>query len=80
MIEMVDFSGILLGLLGDVVLILISVGLTFWSARAWSIERPELGARIIRLAMIVNILLILVLGGLGGGLVILRTLWTIGYF
>ncbi len=77
---MVDFTGLLLGVLGASTLILISVVLTFWSARAWSVEQPALGERIIRLAMVVSILLILVFGGMGIGLIILRTLWTVNYF
>ena len=79
-IQMVDFQGILLAVLGACVLSLISVVLTFWLARAWASEQPELGNRIIRLALIVSISLIVVFGGLAGGLVILRTLWTIGFF
>ena len=79
-IQMVDFQGILLAVLGACVLSLISVVLTFWLARAWANEQPELGNRIIRLALVVSISLIVVFGGLAGGLVILRTLWTIGFF
>ena len=79
-IQMVDFQGILLAVLGACVLSLISVALTFWLARAWANEQPELGNRIIRLALVVSISLIVVFGGLAGGLVILRTLWTIGFF
>lgn len=78
--RMVNFSELLLALLGASILILISIALTFWLAHAWSIEQPSLGERIIRLAMVVSILLILVFGGLGGGIIVLRTLWTIGYF
>jgi hypothetical protein len=77
---MVDFTELLLGILGASILILISVALTFWLAHAWSIEQPPLGEQIVRLALIVSILLILVFGGMGGGLIVLRTLWTIGYF
>ena len=62
---MVDFTGLLLGVLGASVLILISVALTFWLAHTWSIEQPALGKQIIRLAMLVSILLILVFGGMG---------------
>jgi hypothetical protein len=80
MIQMVDFSGILLAILGACVLSLVSVALTFWLARAWASEQPELGDRIIRLALAVSISLIVVFGGLAGGLIILRTLWTIGFF
>ena len=79
-IQMVDFSGILVAVLGACVLSLISVVLTFWLARAWVSERPELGERIVHLALIVSISLIIVFGGLAGGLIVLRTLWTIGFF
>ena len=79
-IQMVDFSGLLLAILGACVLSLVSVALTFWLARAWASEQPELGNRIIRLALAVSISLIVVFGGLAGGLIILRTLWTIGFF
>lgn len=79
-IQMVDFQGILLAILGACVLSLVSVALTFWLARTWANEQPELGDRIIRLALAVSISLIVVFGGLGGGLIILRTLWTIGFF
>ena len=79
-IQMVDFQGILLAVLGACVLSLISVVLTFWLARTWASEQPELGNRITRLALAVSISLIVVFGGLAGGLVILRTLWTIGFF
>ncbi len=79
-IQMVDFSGMLLAVLGACVLSLGSVALTFWLARAWASEHPELGDRIIRLALVVSISLIVVFGGLAGGLIILRTLWTIGFF
>ncbi|MCY3739659.1 MAG: hypothetical protein OXH00_01425 [Candidatus Poribacteria bacterium] len=79
-IQMVDFQGILLSVLGACILSLVSVALTFWLARAWAIEQPELGNRIIRLALAVSISLIVVFGGLAGGLIILRTLWTIGFF
>ncbi|MCZ6678473.1 MAG: hypothetical protein O7E52_14640 [Candidatus Poribacteria bacterium] len=78
--RMVDFSELLLAGLGASILILISVALTFWLAYAWSVEQPALGEKIIRLAMIVSILQILVFGGMGGGLIVLRTLWTIGVF
>ena len=77
---MVDFHGMLLAVLGACILSLVSVVLTFWLARAWANERPELGERIIRLALVVSIGLIVVFGGLAGGLVVLRTLWTIGFF
>lgn len=79
-IQMVDFSGILVAVLGACTLSLVSIVLTFWLARAWAIEQPELGDRIIRLALIVSIVFIIVCGGLAGGLIILRTLWTIGFF
>ena len=78
--QMVDFSGILVAVLAACLLSLISVVLTFAFARAWVNERPELGERIVRLALIVSISLIVVFGGLAGGLVVLRTLWTIGFF
>ena len=78
--QMVDFSGILLAVLGACLLSLSSVVLTFVLARAWAREQPELGERIVRLALIVSIGFIIVFGGLAGGLVVLRTLWTIGYF
>lgn len=78
--QMVDFSGLLLAVLGACVLSLVSVALTFWLARTWASEHPELGDRIIRLALVVSISLIVVFGGLAGGLIILRTLWTIGFF
>jgi len=77
---MVDFSGILLAVLGACVLGLTSVALIFWLARAWATEQPELSDRIIRLALMVSISFIVVFGALAGGLIILRTLWTIGYF
>ena len=79
-IQMVDFPGMLLAVLGACFLSLVSVVLTFWLARAWANEQPELGERIIRLALVVSISLIVVFGGLASGLIILRTLWTIGFF
>ena len=79
-IQMVDFEGMLLAVLGACILSLVSVVLTFWLARAWANEQPELGERIIRLALVVSISLIVVFGGLASGLIILRTLWTIGFF
>lgn len=79
-IQMVDFQGILLAVLGACVLSLVGVALTFWLARAWTSEQPELGDQIIRLALAVSISLIIVFGGLAGGLIVLRTLWTIGFF
>ena len=79
-IQMVDFSGMLLSVLGACVLSLISVALIFWLARAWVNEQPELGAQIIRLALAVSISFIVVFGGVAGGLIVLRTLWTIGFF
>lgn len=78
--QMVDFSGILLAVLGACLLSLISVVLTFVLARAWASEQPQLGERIVRLALIVSIAFITVFGGLAGGLIVLRTLWTIGFF
>ena len=78
--QMVDFSGILIAVLGACLLSLVSVVLTLWLARAWINERPELGDRIVHLALIVSVSFILVFGGLAGGLVVLRTLWTIGFF
>ena len=78
--QMVDFSGILVAVLGACVLSLISIVLIFWLGRAWASEQPELGDRIIRLTLIVSISFIVVCGGLAGGLIILRTLWTIGFF
>lgn len=78
--QMVDFSGILLAVLGACLLSLISVVLTFVLARAWASEQPQLGERIVRLALIVSIVFIIVFGGLAGGLIVLRTLWTIGFF
>lgn len=78
--QMVDFSGILLAVLGACLLSLISVVLTFGLARAWASEQPQLGERIVRLALIVSIAFIIVFGGLAGGLIVLRTLWTIGFF
>lgn len=79
-IQMVDFPGMLVAVLGACLLSLVSVVLTFWLARAWVHERPELGERIVQFALIVSISLIVVFGGLAGGLIILRTLWTIGFF
>ncbi len=78
--QMVDFSGILVAVLGACLLSLVSVSLTFWLARAWINEQPKLGERIIRLALAVSISFIVVFGGLAGGLIVLRTLWTIGFF
>ena len=78
--KMVDFSGILLTVLGTAILMLVSIALTLWSARVWAIEQPELGEKIVLLATAVCITLIVVFGSLAGGMVILRTLWTIGYF
>ena len=78
--QMVDFSGILVAVLSACLLSLVSVALTFWLARAWISEQPELGERIIRLALVVSIGFIVIFGGLAGGLIVLRTLWTIGFF
>ena len=78
--QLVDFSGILVAVLGACVLSLVSVVLTFWLARAWINERPELGERIVHLALMVSVSFIIVFGGLAGGLIVLRFLWTIGFF
>ncbi len=78
--EMVDFSGILIVLLGASVFILTSVVLTFFLARGWVKEQPEHAKHIFRLALIINLTLIVIFGGLAGGAIILRTLWTIGFF
>jgi TRAP-type C4-dicarboxylate transport system permease small subunit len=78
--QMVDFKGILLAFLGAAILSLISVVLIFNLARAWVKEQPELSERIFRHALIINLSLIIIFGGLAGGIIILRTLWTIGYF
>ena len=78
--QLVDFSGILVAVLGACLLSLVSVVLTFWLARAWINERPELGERIVHLALIVSVSFIIVFGGLAGGLIVLRFLWTIGFF
>ena len=77
---MIDFAGILLGVLGASILILLSIALTFWLAHAWSVDQPALGEQIIRLALLVSVLLIFVFGGMGIGLIVLRTLWTVNYF
>lgn len=79
-IQMVDFSGMLVAVLGACLLSLISIVLIFWLARAWISEQPELGERIVRLALVISISFIVVFGGLAGGLIVLRTLWTIGFF
>ena len=78
--QIVDFSGILVAVLGACLLSLVSVALTFWLARAWINEQPKLGEQILRLALAVSISFIVVFGGLAGGLIVLRTLWTIGFF
>lgn len=78
--QMVDFSGLLLSVLGACVLSLTSVLLTLWVARAWVQEQPALGDRIVRLALAISLGFIIVFGGLAGGLIVLRTLWTIGFF
>ena len=78
--EMVDFSGILLAFMGAAVLNLIGVVITFNLARAWVKEQPEFAEDIFRFAKIISILLIIIIGGLAGGIIVLRTLWTIGYF
>ncbi len=79
-LKMIDFQGILLSFLGAVVLCLISVLLTFNLARAWVKEQPEFAERIFRFALIINIGLLVVVGGLAGVGIILRFLWTIGFF
>ena len=79
-LQMVDFSGILLAVLGACLLSVAGVALTLWFARLWAAQRPELGEQIIRLALWVSISFIFVFGGLAGGLIVLRTLWTIGFF
>lgn len=78
--EMVDFNGIFLAFMGAAVLNLISVVLTFNLARAWVKEQPEFAESIFRFAKIISITLIIIIGGLAGGIIVLRTLWTIGYF
>ena len=78
--QMVDFSGILVAVLSLCILSLVSILLTFWLARAWGREQPELAERILRLTLTISISFILVFGGLAGGLIVLRTLWTIGFF
>ena len=78
--QIVDFSGILVAVLGACLLSLVSVVLTFYLARAWINEQPKLGEQILRLALAVSISFIVVFGGLAGGLIVLRTLWTIGFF
>ena len=78
--EMVDFSGIFLAFMGAAVLNLIGVVLTFNLARSWVKEQPEFAGDIFRFAKIISILLIIIIGGLAGGIIVLRTLWTIGYF
>ena len=78
--EMVDFHGILLAFMGASVLNLISVVLTFHLARAWVKEQPEFSEDIFRYARIISITLIIIIGGSAGGIIVLRTLWTIGFF
>ncbi len=78
--EMVDFQGILLSVLATALLSLITIVLSFTLARAWIKEQPELADRIFRFTLIITLSFIIVLGGLSGGVIILRTLWTIGYF
>ncbi len=78
--EMVDFNGIFLAFMGAAVLNLISVVLTFGLARAWVKEQPEFAENIFRFAKTISITLIIIIGGLAGGIIVLRTLWTIGYF
>ena len=78
--EMVDFNGIFLAFMGAAVLNLISIGLTFNLARAWVNEKPEFATSIFRLTLIISITFIIIIGGLAGGIIVLRTLWTIGAF
>lgn len=78
--EMVDFQGILIAVLGTTLLSLITIVLSFTLARAWIKEQPELADQIFRFTRIITLCFIIVLGGLSGGVIILRTLWTIGYF
>lgn len=79
-LEMIDFQGILLSFLGAVVLCLISVLLTVNLARAWIKEQPEFAERIFLFTLIINLCLIIIIGSLEGAIIILRLLWTIGYF
>ena len=76
---MIDFPALLLAILGASILIFAGIGITFGFAYAWSLKCPELGPQIVRLAMTISILLILVLGGLASGVIVLRTLQTIGF-
>ncbi len=78
--EMVDFQGILLAVLGTALLSLITIVLSFTLARSWINEQPELAERILKFTLIITLCFIIVLGGLSGGIIVLRTLWTIGYF
>ena len=78
--EMVDFQGILIAVLGTALLSLITIVLSFTLARAWIKEQPELAEQILKFTHIITLCFIIVLGGLAGGVIILRTLWTIGYF
>lgn len=78
--EMVDFQGILLSVLATALLSLITIVLSFTLARAWINERPELAEQIFKFTLIITLCFIIVLGGLSGGVIVLRTLWTIGYF
>ena len=78
--EMVDFNGIFLVFMGAAVLNLISIGLTFNLARAWVKEEPEFAQKIFRFTLIISLTFIIIIGGLAGGIIVLRTLWTIGYF
>lgn len=78
--EMVDFQGILLSVLATALLSLIAIVLSFLLARAWIKEQPELAEQIFKFTLIITLCFIIVLGGLSGGVIVLRTLWTIGYF
>ncbi|MCG9127582.1 hypothetical protein JT359_08295 [Candidatus Poribacteria bacterium] len=78
--EMVDFQGILLAVLSTTLLSLITIVLSFLLARAWIREQPEYAEGILKFTLIITLCFIIVLGGLSGGVIILRTLWTIGYF
>lgn len=78
--EMVDFQGILIALLGAAIFMLFSVAMILDLARGWTKEQPEYAKHIFRFALIINLTLIMIFGGLAGGVIILRTLWTIGFF
>lgn len=78
--EMVDFQGILIAFLGAALLNLLGILLTFNLARAWVKEQPELSERIFRFSLIISLTFIIIVGGSAAGIIILRTLWTIGTF